>query len=548
MCTFGGTGADATKQAIDSVFMDGKIKLDDYTNKLIGTTADGANVNFGAYNGMLKKLEDDGRPWLVKIHCVNHRTELAVKNAFENSKFRSVDKFYIGLFNLLKNSGAIKSDIKSAATSLDISVYTLPKMTGTRFVSHRKKALTHLLDMWPAIITALENTLAVRQHKPETRAKIQGQLKELKSYPFLCLVCTYLDMLEKITPTSLTFEGEGLLPYEVMTTIEMTITELEDVIACAGTDEEFLDSHLSRFRFIENEDGTTSLSSKFVKTKNMLKKAANREYVSINLEGFTRVNLDSMAKASEAKKKFAAELIGFIRVRFSSFNDPVYKCMKWFDPKNWEIESSINDINNIKAFAEHFSVPLQSTLYDGGRIPGEFKRLRVFVNLNFGDKMTEGSVTAKGVWKNLIKFRQDQFPNLTILARIILVLSPSNSSVERCFSVLTSLLTDRRLAMSHATIEMIIRIHGNNRVWTDNEREEILERAVDIHLKKRRTKEMDKESPKKRQRLNPVEIIDDSDDAIDENESGSGSGSSSGDESESNSSENNSSENESDTD
>ena len=165
---------------------------------------------------------------------------------------------------------------------------------------------------------------------------------------------------------------------------------------------------------------------------------------------------------------------------------------------------------NINAFAQHFSIPLQSTLYDERQIPGEFKRSRVFVNLNFGSKIIEGSITAKGIWKNLIRFRQDQFPNLSILARIVLVLLPSNTSVERCFSVLTSLLTDRRLPMSHATMEMIIRIHGNNRVWTDIERDEVLERAVDVHLKKRRRKEMDKESPRKRQRL-AVEIIDDSD-------------------------------------
>ena len=134
---FGGTSAESTKNAIDHVFQNGKLRLDNYTQKLIGCTADGASVNFGIHGGMLKLMEDDNRLWLVKIHCVNHRTELAVKNAFESSKFQTVDKFYIGLFNLLKNSGAIQSDIKSAAHALGISTYTLSKIIGTRFVSHR---------------------------------------------------------------------------------------------------------------------------------------------------------------------------------------------------------------------------------------------------------------------------------------------------------------------------------------------------------------------------------------------------------------------------
>lgn len=93
------------------------------------------------------KLQDDGREWLVKIHCVNHRTELAVKDAFNDSNFKTVDSFYITLFNLLKNSRVIKSDIKAAAETINISNYALPKMIGTRFVSHRKKALTNLLNM-----------------------------------------------------------------------------------------------------------------------------------------------------------------------------------------------------------------------------------------------------------------------------------------------------------------------------------------------------------------------------------------------------------------
>lgn len=109
---------------------------------------------------------------------------------------------------------------------MNISNYVLPKMTGTQFVSHRKKALTNLLNMWPAIIAALENTLAVRQYKSETKAKIQGFIKQMKSYAFLCRVCTYLDVLEKITPTSLIFEGDGLLPFEIKPVIDMSVLEL----------------------------------------------------------------------------------------------------------------------------------------------------------------------------------------------------------------------------------------------------------------------------------------------------------------------------------
>ena len=57
-----------------------------YDDHLIGFGADGASVNFGKNNGVYKKLTDE-MPWLVRVHCVAHRLELAAKDAFKNSYF-----------------------------------------------------------------------------------------------------------------------------------------------------------------------------------------------------------------------------------------------------------------------------------------------------------------------------------------------------------------------------------------------------------------------------------------------------------------------------
>lgn len=54
----------------------------------VGAGADGASVNFGCNSGVMKRLEDTGLPWLMKIHCVAHRLELALKDAFKDSYFQ----------------------------------------------------------------------------------------------------------------------------------------------------------------------------------------------------------------------------------------------------------------------------------------------------------------------------------------------------------------------------------------------------------------------------------------------------------------------------
>lgn len=109
MSNRGGGGADAIKLAIDSVFSeaDGNVPLtkEDYRAKVVCATADGANVNLGIYNGVLTQMKNE-RPWLVTIHCVNHRLELAIKDAVKSvNSFAECDRFYTMIFYLLRNSG-----------------------------------------------------------------------------------------------------------------------------------------------------------------------------------------------------------------------------------------------------------------------------------------------------------------------------------------------------------------------------------------------------------------------------------------------------------
>ena len=63
-------------------------------------------------------------------------------------------------------------------------------------VSHQRWDSTKLLPIWPALITSISNALA-RDHgyQQKTQSKIQGIVKKLKSYSFLCQMAAYLDIL-----------------------------------------------------------------------------------------------------------------------------------------------------------------------------------------------------------------------------------------------------------------------------------------------------------------------------------------------------------------
>ena len=54
------------------------------------------------------------------------------------------------------------------------------------------------------------------------------------------------------------------------------------------------------------------------------------------------------------------------------------------------------------------------------------------------------------------------------------------------FSFVTNILADKRLSMSHDTLENSVIVSGNNSIWCEKEREEIIDHAFEIYLSKRR--------------------------------------------------------------
>ena len=249
MNDWGGTDVESFEKGITHIFRDaGSIPLDveDFKMKLVCCTSDGASVNFGAKTGLMTRLSVQ-RPWVIKIHCTNHRVELAIKQALAETEFYKMDDFYYSTTFLLKNSGKIKSEIKSAAHALNIQHYQLPKLTGTRFVGHRRAAFKCLLDTWPAMKLAFENIIADPKTRQETKAKVKGLLKKLNLYCFMSLVTCYLDILEIVTPISKLFEAERLLPYEVQPLVSETIANIDDCIN-ASIDDDLLGSYFASFR------------------------------------------------------------------------------------------------------------------------------------------------------------------------------------------------------------------------------------------------------------------------------------------------------------
>ena len=168
MSKFGGNGDESLKIGINNIFSrKATFEIKHYIEKLVSITTNGASVNTRQHHGRMTQMKKDRRDWLVPIYCVYRWVELVLKDAFDQSGYNEIDKLCLGIHNLYKNSGAIKTDIHKAAETLNISVYSFSRLTGSWFIPHRCRGLTLLFSMWPAIVVALENTIVVWYHRAE---------------------------------------------------------------------------------------------------------------------------------------------------------------------------------------------------------------------------------------------------------------------------------------------------------------------------------------------------------------------------------------------
>ena len=70
---------------------------------MVGFGADGAAVNLGRNTEVATRLQND-RPWLVRVHCFNHRLELAVKDAFADTYYDDITRIYNQIYALYHSS------------------------------------------------------------------------------------------------------------------------------------------------------------------------------------------------------------------------------------------------------------------------------------------------------------------------------------------------------------------------------------------------------------------------------------------------------------
>ena len=99
---------------------------------LVGFGSDGASVMMGRQNGVLKKIKDDV-PHLIEMHCVAHRLELVILDAFKGeSILTELNDLLQGIYKHYHYSPKALREPNELAQVLELSVLKAVSVLGTR--------------------------------------------------------------------------------------------------------------------------------------------------------------------------------------------------------------------------------------------------------------------------------------------------------------------------------------------------------------------------------------------------------------------------------
>ena len=130
-----------------------------WKDKLVSIGSDGASVMTGKNTGVVVRLKGT-LDYVIGMHCMNHRLELAYKDAVVNQisdHHKPLDKLLKGLYTFYHKSPLNRSNLQQVGKDLAVMTPMPTKVSGTRWVGHMERALDNFFKGFKATRTHLEN-------------------------------------------------------------------------------------------------------------------------------------------------------------------------------------------------------------------------------------------------------------------------------------------------------------------------------------------------------------------------------------------------------
>ena len=415
------------------------VGIPNWDKRLIGFGCDGASVNIGGRG--LKGLLRDGLPWIVVFWCLAHRLELAIKDALKSSLFSQIDELLLRIYYLYEKApkkcrelDRIVEELKECLGPEDMSYErgNRPRRAcGTRFVCHKLVALDRFVDRYGAYITHLTSLTEDRALRAADKQKITGYVRKWRCAKMLLGCAYFYDLLRPLSVLCKALQADEVCVVSAMESLLKTGAATERVRETAVEDLPTLKKVCSRVK----------------------KEGSTYTYQGADLTGYT----EAIAFLAAHHQEHADTILACLKNRMVTEEcELLTHALSILATQGWgRGDNASFGYAALQYIAARFQAPLESANIDTSKLQGEWDEVVDYAT-KYLNIATEENNTI--LWKLSNCPQSKEWPNILGVFELLLCLPMSNGHLERVFSQLKLIKSDRRTSLSENRLDSLLRV------------------------------------------------------------------------------------------
>jgi len=412
----------------------------DACRKLIGVGTDGASANIAGRG--LKGLVEAKLDWICWVWCLAHRLELAIKDALTGTVFDHIDDMLTRLFYLYSKSPKKCREIQDIITDLtqcltfDDNGIKPIRASGTRWISHKINAMKRVLSKFGVYTNHIASLIEDSSTKAADKAKLKGYMIKWTDAKYLLGCALFVDLLTPCVIFSNCMQEDELNLLAALTFLLRTIKETDKL--CSKSLEQW-PVYNSTLQKLTEEDGQTNVYQ--------LQKLKNLREVKSMFENNYKVYCTKITNCIKQRLEWSD---------LQLFRDVIeilatQGWQKIVDELEHQDESGTTEPwLSVKRLSTRFKLPLESAGTDVDAVLSEFKDMVEYAIQFF----SLSTMDYQAVWWRLFHCPcSSEWKNCLSLVELLFSLPSSNGKLERTFSQLKIIKTEKRSLLNNQQLD-----------------------------------------------------------------------------------------------
>ena len=392
---------------------------------LVGVGTDGASANIAA--GGLKGLIQKELPWVHWMRCLAHRLELAVHDALKDTTFSLIDEMLLRLYYVYEKSPKKCRELNDIIADLHEYIQ-FDKLNAMKRVLSKFGAYTNHL----AALSTDSSTRAC------DKAKLRGYYNKWVDAKYLLGCALFTDLLTPCAILSKAMQKDELNILGALNGLLRTVKEIDKLSTRCLSSWTMYAATLSK---IEEKEGEVTYQKQTLKNYSSAKDMYLTKY-----------------------QAYCSAVIACLKSRLEwSDLDLIRDIIVILETQGWqkmvdEEENGESDPREaVDRLAVRFEKPLEAAGVVVTELRQEFKEMLEhsiqFISLS--------TICYQEVWWRLFHAPgATRWSNILTLAELLFSLPASNGKLERCFSTMKIVKTDRRCSLNNDTPDDLLARFG----------------------------------------------------------------------------------------